>query len=131
MKNLVYLFLLVSTSLNNLQTPCILQEGHYKVLYDPQFSNYPKFEFEIKNQVVTEINGNPNQNFIIENLGENTFRFKPLSKPSGTPTEFQKKIITDGIPYYEITSCTKDTLSFVKRVNLHVISHSGKFVKLK
>ena len=56
---------------------------------------------------------------------------KSLEKQNDSLTELQKMLISNGKPYYEITNCKKDTIDFTMRVNLHVISHSGKFIRTK
>lgn len=108
-----------------------MNDGKYKVIYDKQFSDYPKFEFEIVGQNLTEINSELSRRYQIENLEENSFRLKSLEKQRDSLTEFQKILTSKGKPYYEITDCKNDTIDFTMRVNLHVISHSGKFVRLK
>ncbi|AFU67086.1 hypothetical protein P700755_000006 [Psychroflexus torquis ATCC 700755] len=108
-----------------------MNNGKYKVIYDKQFSNYPKFEFEINGQNLTETNSELNRKYKIESLGENSFRLKTIEKPKDSLTEFQKSLMSNGKPYYEITDCKNDTIDFTMRVNLHVISHSGKFVRIK
>ena len=108
---------------------CKLTNGKYKVVYEKQFSDYPKFEFEINGQNLKEINSEQNRNYIIENLGENSFRLVSLEKLTDSLTEFQKTLKSHGKPYYELTNCKNDTIEFTMRVNLHVISHSGKFVR--
>ena len=109
---------------------CNFENGKYKVIYDKMFSEYPKFEFEVNGQNLTEINSKSNRSYKIEKIGENSFQLKPLEKKTDSLTEFQKKLTSQGQPYYEITDCKKDTLEFIMRVNLHVISHSGKFVRI-
>ena len=37
---------------------CVLNNGKYKVVYDKEFADYPKFEFQINGQSLTEINSN-------------------------------------------------------------------------
>jgi len=109
---------------------CKLNNGKYKVIYDEQFSDYPKFEFEVNGIYLTEINSDSNRKFKIDSIGENNFRLKSMEKQTDSLTEFQKRLTSNGKPYYEITGCKKDTIEFIMRVNLHVISHSGKFVRI-
>ena len=80
---------------------------------------------------MTEINSELNRKYKIEKLGENSFKLKSIEKQTDSLTEFQKALMSHGKTYYEITNCKKDTIDFVMRVNLHVISHSGKFVRIK
>ena len=108
-----------------------MSNGKYKVIYDKEFLNYPKFEFKIDGENLTEINSKLNRRYKIEKLGENSFKLKSLEKQTDSLTEFQKALISNGKTYYEITNCKKDTIDFIMRVNLHVISHSGKFVRIK
>ncbi|WP_246051440.1 hypothetical protein [Aequorivita sinensis] len=129
MKKTLYLLILISFGFKCADNNCELKDGKYKVIYDKQFSEYPKFEFEINGQNLTEINSVKNRNYIIENLGENSFRLKSLERQTDSLTEFQKTLMSHGKPYYEITNCKNDTIEFTMRVNLHVISHSGKFVR--
>lgn len=123
--------ILISFGFKCADNNCELKDGKYKVIYDEQFSEYPKFEFEINGQNLTEINSVKNRNYIIENLGENSFRLKSLEKQTDSLTEFQKTLMSLGKPYYEIKDCKNDTIEFTMRANLHVISHSGKFVRIK
>jgi len=109
---------------------CELNNGKYKVVYDKQFSEYPKFEFEVHEQNLTEINSKSNRSYKIVKIGENSFRLIPLEKQTDSLTKFQKKIALNGKPYYEITGCSNNMIEFIMRVNLHVISHSGKFVRI-
>ena len=127
----MWVLLLVQLGNNCTDKDCKLTNGKYKVVYEEQFSNYPKFEFEINGQNLTEINSERNRNYIIENLGENSFRLKSLEKLTDPLNEFQKTLMSHGKPYYEITDCKNDTIEFIMRVNLHVISHSGKFVRIE
>ena len=69
--------------------------------------------------------------FKIESIGENRFRLNSLEKQKDSLTEYQKALTSHGMPYYEITNCKKDTIEFIMRVNLHVISHSGKLVRIE
>ena len=131
MKKTFYIFILLGFGFKCSDNNCELQNGKYKVIYDEQFSEYPKFEFEINGQNLTEINSKHNRNYIIENFGENAFRLKSFEKQTDSLTEFQKALMSNGKPYYEITDCKNDTIEFTMRVNLHVISYSGKFVRIK
>ena len=99
------------------------------MVYNEEFSDYPKFEFEVNGQTLTKIYPGSNKNFTIESIGENAFRLNSLEKHPDTLTDFQKTLTSNGQSYYEITGCNKDTIEFVVRLNLHVISHSGKFVR--
>ena len=117
--------------LNQTNSNCQLENGQYKVVYDRQFSEYPKFEFEVHGQnYLTEINSKSNRSYKIEKIGKNSFQLISLEKQTDSLTEFQKKLTSNGEPYYEITGCKKDTIEFIMRVNLHVTSHSGKFVRI-
>lgn len=126
----VFLWLVVLGN-NCAEKDCELTNGKYKVVYDEQFSDYPKFEFKINGQNLTEISSDSNHKYTIETLGENSFRLKSLEKQTDSLTEFQKALTSYGKPYYEITDCKKDTIGFTMRVNLHVISYSGKFVRIE
>ena len=131
MKKILYILIIFCFGFKCADKNCGLNDGKYRVIYDEQFSNHPKFEFEIDGQNLTEINSELNRKYKIENLGENSFRLKSLEKQNDSLTELQKMLISNGKPYYEITNCKKDTIDFTMRVNLHVISHSGKFVRTK
>ncbi len=80
---------------------------------------------------MTEINSDSNRKYTIEKLGENSFRLKLLEKQTDSLTDFQKTLMSNGKLYYEITDCRKDTIDFIMRVNLHEISYSGKFARIK
>ncbi len=131
MKKTLYILIIFCFGFKCVDNNCDLNNGKYKVIYDEQFSDYPKFEFEIDGQNLTEINTELSRKYQIENLGNNSFRLKLLEKQTDSLTEFQKVLMSQGKPYYEIKNCKKDTISFTMRVNLHVISHSGKFVRIE
>ena len=131
MKKILYILIIFCFGFKCADKNCGLNDGKYKVIYDKQFSDYPKFEFEIVGQNLTEINSELSRRYQIENLGENSFRLKSLVKKRDSLSEFRKILTSKGKPYYEITDCKNDTIDFTMRVNLHVISHSGKFVRLK
>ncbi|WP_198293568.1 hypothetical protein [Algoriphagus resistens] len=131
MKKTLYILILFCFGFKCADKNCDLNNGKYKVIYDKRYSDYPKFEFVIDGQNLTEINSELNRRYKIENLGENSFRLKSLEKQTDSLTEFQKALTSNGQAYYEIADCKKDTLEFRMRVNLHVISHSGKFVRMQ
>ena len=131
MKKILYILIIFCFGFKCADKNCGLNDGKYRVIYDEQFSNHPKFEILLDGQNLTEINSELNRKYKIENLGENSFRLKSLEKQNDSLTELQKMLISNGKPYYEITNCKKDTIDFTMRVNLHVISHSGKFVRTK
>ncbi len=131
LKKIFYISILLCFGFKCADYNCDLKDGKYKVIYDDQFSNYPKFEFKIDGQYLTEINSDSNRKFKIESIKKSAFRLKSLENPSDSLTEFQKALTSNGQPYYEITNCNKDTIYFIMRVNLHIISHSGKFVRMK
>lgn len=124
---LIFFFCLGITFSNQ---ECGLKDGRYKVLYDKAFSHYPSFEFEVKNDTLIQINSESNSSFIIEKLSENNFRLHSTEKEKDSLTDIQKALISLGKPYYEIINCDKNTIDFVMRINLHIISHSGKFVRI-
>lgn len=130
LKKIIYILIIFCFGFKFADINCDLENGKYKVVYDEQFSDYPKLEFEINEQKLTEINSDKNRSYKIEPIGENAFRLKSLKKETDSLTEFQKKLTSFGQSYYEITNCKKDTIDFIMRVNSHVISHSGKFIRL-
>jgi hypothetical protein len=131
MKNLIYISILFLFGFHCNEVGCKLEDGRYKVIYDDRFSDYPKFEFEVSGQNLTEINSDLKRKFKIEPINKNSFRLKSLEKQTDSLTDLEKALISHGHPYYEITDCKNDTIFFTMRVNLHVISYSGKFVRTK
>ena len=131
MRKILYILIIFCFGFKCADKNCDLNDGKYKVIYDKEFSAYPKFEFEIDGQYLTEINSELNRKYEIEKLDQSSFRLKSLNKETDSLTEFQKTLMSQGKPYYEITDCKNDTINFTMRVNLHVISHSGKFVRIK
>ncbi len=116
---------------NETNYSCELKNGKYKVVYDKEFSQYPKWEFELNGKNVTKINSDIKRKYELEKIGANSFRLNSLEKKTDSLTEIQKALISQGKSYYEITDCKKDTFEFTMRVNLHVISNSGKFIKVE
>ena len=130
MKKIIYILFIICFGFKSADINCHLKDGKYKVVYDEQFSNYPEFEFEVTGENLTEINSEQIRNYKIETIGRNSFRLKSTEKQADTLTEIQKALTSLGTPYYEIVNCKSDTIDFVMRVNLHIISHSGKFVPI-
>ncbi|GAB3823206.1 hypothetical protein [Pontibacter rugosus] len=131
MKTLLYISLLTCLGFRFADKDCGLGNGKYKVVYDEQFSDSPKFEFVVKGKTLTQINSSQKEVYLIKKLSEKSFQLIPTQKRADTLTELQKALISHGQPYYELKNCKKDTVEFIMRVNLHVISHSGKFVKIE
>lgn len=132
LKTLIYISLLFCLGFRFADKECDLNNGKYKVVYDEEFLDYPKFEFVVKGKTLTKISSSPKEEYLIKKLPENSFELIPTKEQSDNLTDFQKALTSHGqLPYYVITNCKKDTIEFVARVNLHVISHSGKFVRIK
>ncbi len=130
MKKIFYILIILCFGFKCADNTCVLKDGKWKVVYDEQFSDYPKFEFELNGQKLTEINSEKNRLFQVEPIGKNSFRINSLEKQTDSLTKMQKALVSKGKPYYEIIDCKKDTIEFIMRVNLHVTSHSGRFVKI-
>ncbi|WP_219921624.1 hypothetical protein, partial [Rufibacter sp. XAAS-G3-1] len=131
LKKLIYISLMFCLGFKFADKACYLENGKYKVLYDKQFSNFPKFEFEVKGKTLTELNTGNKEVYTIKDLSERSFQLVPPKSHTDSLTNIQKALVSLGQPYYEITNCTKDTIEFILRVNLHITSHSGKFVRIK
>ena len=116
---------------NETEYSCELKNGKYKVVYDKEFSEYPKWEFELNGKNVTEINSDLKRKYELEKIGKNSFRLNSREKKTDSLSEIQKALISHGKAYYEITDCQRDTFEFTMRVNLNVISYSGKFVRIE
>lgn len=130
MKKAIYILLIFSFGFKCIDNNCELKDGKYKVLYDERFSNYPKFEFEVNGDYLIEINSDIKREFKIEYISKNSFQLKSIKEQKDSLSDFQKQLTSHGEPFYEITDCSKDTIDFVMRVNLNVISHSGKFIRV-
>ena len=101
------------------------------MIYDKQFSNHPKFKFEVNGKTLTELNSGKKEVYTIKSLSVRCFQLIPPKSYIDGLTNFQKKLASHGQPFYEITNCKKDTIEFILRVNLHITSHSGKFVRIR
>lgn len=104
MRKIIYISILINFGFKYAEYDCELNNGKYIVIYDKQFLDYPKFEFEIEGQNLTEIKPDLNKKYTIETLGNNSFRLKSLEKQTDSLTEFQKILTSNGQPYYEITN---------------------------
>jgi len=131
LRTAIYISILICFGFKNADNHCHFINGKYKVIYDEQFADYPAFEFVVNGQNLTKTNSDPHRKYKIESIRENAFRLKSLEKETDSLTEFQKALTSHGQAYYHITNCKKDTIDFAMRVNLHVISYSGKFVRVK
>lgn len=121
-------FIALCFSVLGTSQPCELSNGTYKVIFDKSFEHYPRFEFVVDGDTIRKLHGS--ELFLHKKLSDNSFEFKPLSDNSDSLTVFQKRLIGIGIPFYDVVNCKKDTLRFINRINLHVISHSGMFVRI-
>ncbi|GGD24087.1 hypothetical protein [Flavobacterium orientale] len=131
MKQTYYILIIFCFGFKFADYNCEFKDGKYKVIYDKQFENYPAFEFEVNGQNVTETNSDSQRKFKMESIGKNAFQLNSLEKQTDSLTKFQKALASQGQAYYEITNCKEDTIDFTLRVNLHVISYSGKFIRIK
>jgi hypothetical protein len=130
MKKTIYILMLLCFGFKPADKTCGLQNGKYKVVYDAEFSDHPKFEFEVNGEILTKVNSDTKRVFKLKKLYKNNFSLKPTETQTDSLTEFQKALTSHGKPYYDIVACKKDTLYFVMRVDLHIISQSGKFVRI-
>lgn len=69
--------------------------------------------------------------YSIKSLSETAFQLIPTENQTEGLTDIQKALTSLGEPYYEITNCKADTIEFIMRVNLHITSHTGKFVRIR
>ena len=130
LKKLIYISLIFCLGFRFADKACYLENGKYKVLYDKQFSNFSKFEFEVKGKTLTELNTDKKV-YSIKSLSENAFQLIPTVNQTDELTNIQKSLASLGEPFYEITNCKADTIEFIMRVNLHITSHTGKFVRIR
>ena len=108
-----------------------LNDGNYKVEYDPMFEKYPSFSFIIKDHEFILKQHDSISNLKIEWLSNCAFRVIGFTQPKEPLSDFQKGFYSSGKPYYEITKVQNDTTYFIFRKNLHIQIYSGKFIRTK
>ena len=128
MNKAFYILLILCLGFKCNQDSFVLKNGIYKVKYDEEFSDYPKFEFLIKNNILTELKPIKNTEYHIEWFSEYQFRLNQIEKQTDSLTEFEKLL---GNPYYELTKFKNDTIDFVFRLDLHGRINSGKIIRMK
>lgn len=133
MKNFfIFTALIVVCSLSVLGQDCsILKNGTYRVEYDSSFSNYPKSLYRIVNNNCYVTENNNQEKYHIVKLNKCAFRLtsdKILDTSKLTQLE---KLLTKREPFFDIYKVDGNTYYFVYRVDLHVQSYSGRFLKVK
>ncbi len=88
LKTTICILIFISFGFKCADNNCDFENGKYKIVYEKEFANYPKFEFVINGQSLTEINSDSNRKYTIEKLGENSFRLKLLEKQTDSLTDF-------------------------------------------
>ena len=131
-KFLIFLFLTLSCFSSVSGQNCSqLPDGTYIIEPDSSFKNFPQYRYEIvKNKCYTEEDGKMKEYDIIR-FSECRFRFKsnvPIDTTNFTPLQ---KALYRQQPFFEIYKVEGNYYYFVNRVDLHVQSYSGRFVRIK
>src|SRR5450432_1717507 len=98
------------------RAPCEkLKNGNYRVELDYTFKKtYGEFEFEITDSFCLLKRKDSIEHFKIQWLPNCGFRLK--NNLDSTLTDFQKRLLPLGDPYYDIIKVDKDTSYFIYRV---------------
>ncbi|GGI56875.1 hypothetical protein [Winogradskyella haliclonae] len=145
MKNKTYTYLILifgflfscdknQKSLDNTNTKkneCGLENGNYKVIYTQLYSELPESGFKIINDTLIW-NFPEIDTFLIKKGIKNRFSFENTKKVDTIGlSDFQKAIVISEMrSFYEIVGCKKDTLDFIKKIDLYITSSIGKFIKI-
>ena len=97
--------------------------------YDKEFSHLPKSNFEIiGNHFYTFIDDKKVEREILI-LSECSFELKSQEIIDETKMTELQKVLNRQKPYFDIIKVEENVYYFVCRIDLHVISYSGKFIR--
>ena len=122
-------FILVYSN-NVYSQDCVLQNGKYRVEFDKQFENHPKFELKIINDSIIYYD---NDSIISRKIEKNSDCYLVIEKEKideTNMTDFQK-ILNKQHPFYTFKKINQTTYEFIFRVDLHVMINSGKFILIE
>ena len=129
LKKIIYILILFSFAFKCSDDICKLDNGIYEVVYDIEYSNYTKSEYEVTDSILRNITFGQNDRYKINWHSDKTFSLVSLDREIDTVSSVEKSLNSLGKPYYEITDCKDGTFDFVYRRNHHITINEGKFIK--
>jgi hypothetical protein len=130
MKKCLYI-LLVSLNIYSLtaQNCTLPKDGKYIVEYDSEFRNRPKYNFEIVGDHYYAYENGQKKEYKIVKLNDCSFRFQNEEIIDETKLTELQKMLNKQKPYFDIYKVEKNIYYFVCRIDLHIQSYSGKFIR--
>jgi hypothetical protein len=129
MKYLLLIFFLTNLFFVQAQSCQMLKDGKYSIEYDSVFKDYPKHKFEIKGNQYTAFENEIDKNFEIIKISDCSFRLKNDEIINESKLTDLQKMLLKQKPYIEIYKVEGNEYYFIYRINLHVQSYSGKFIR--
>ena len=104
-------------------------DGKYDVLYDSEFKNYPKYDFEIVGSHYYIYENGEKKEYEIVKLDDCSFRLKDNEIIDETKLTELQKVLNRQKPYFDIYKTERNTYYFVCRIDLHIQTYSGQFIQ--
>ncbi len=109
---------------------CVLPDGRYKVVYDKGFEGYSPFEFEIKKDSITFFDESDSGRKKIEKNRDCILSIEKGEIDVSEMTPFQKMFAEQHL-FYDFKRINDFEYSFVWRWDLHIMTNSGIFIRIK
>lgn len=109
---------------------CVLPDGRYKVVYDKGFEGYSPFEFEIKKDSITFFDESDSGRKKIEKNSNCILSLVKEEINVSEMTPFQKMLDEQHL-FYDFKRINDFEYSFIWRWDLHLMTISGRFIRIK
>ena len=131
MKQIFILTLIIIPFVSFAQNCSQLKNGIYKIEYDSSFRNYPKQFYEILNNECFVTVDRQKTKYEIKRTSECSFRLISDEIVDTSKLNDLQKVHLKQKPYFDIYNVEANSYYFVFRVDLHIQSYSGKFIKVE
>jgi len=131
MKQILFIILsFICTTIICAQECSIPVDGKYRTEYDERFKMNRPFDFEIKDGQLFFLRDVVMEQYEIKQLSECWFSLEPKEKIDETTLSELQKLLMKQKPFYDIIKVEGNVYTFVLRVDMHIIRHSGKFIRI-
>jgi hypothetical protein len=106
----------------------MLPDGFYVTEYDKEFKMYPPYEFEIKGEKYYTFTNGEKEEYDIIKMNCN-YRLESSTTIDESKLTDLQKMLANQKPFFNIDSAEGNRYHFTLRINLHIVSFSGTFIK--
>ena len=128
-KYLYILLILVNIYTLSAQKCSLPKAGKYDVVYDSEFKNHPKYNFEIIGNHYYIFEDGKKREYEIVKLNDCSFRLENDEIIDETKLTELQKVLNKQKPYFDIYKIEGNKYYFIYRIDLHIQSYSGQFIQ--